>query len=256
MIRSWLSHPLTRGLDLDDPQTTILRRRILEEKVFLKKLYRQWYGLLLDSLGEAKYPILEIGSGAGFLREHLPDLITSDTIYLPWLTLVLDAQHLPVNDQSLDAIVMMNVLHHMRDVECFFFEATRCIRVGGRIAMIEPWRTPWSMLIYSNLHHEPFDPQMQGWRLDSADPMTTANGALSWILFVRDRERFLTLFPKWDIEDIQPMTPFCYLLSGGMSLRSLMPGWTYAFCSWIEAAFRPRMHSWAMFAKIVLKRLP
>lgn len=96
MIRSWLTHPLTRGLDLDDPQTTILRRRILEEKVFLKKLYRQWYGLLLDSLGEASYPVLEIGSGAGFFREHLPDLITSDTIYLPWLTLQLDPQHLLV----------------------------------------------------------------------------------------------------------------------------------------------------------------
>ncbi|HEY47159.1 MAG: hypothetical protein AMJ88_11315 [Anaerolineae bacterium SM23_ 63] len=256
MIRSWLTHPLTRGLDLDDPQTTILRKRILEEKAFLNKLYRQWYGLLLNSLGEGTYPILEIGSGAGFLHERLPDLITSDTIYLPWLALVLDAVHLPVHDQSLDAIVMTNVLHHMRDVESFFVEATRSIRVGGWIAMIEPWKTPWSMLIYSHLHHEPFDPQRQAWRLDSAGPLTTANGALPWILFERDREKFLASFPKWDIETIQLITPFCYLLSGGMSLRSLMPGWSYTFCSWIEGVLQPWMHTWAMFARIVLKRLP
>lgn len=255
MIHSWLSHPLTRGLDLDDPRTAILRRRILEEKTFLKKLYRQWYGLLSDALGEATYPILEIGSGAGFLREQLPDLIASDTIYLPWLTLVLKAEYLPVHDQSLDAIVMVNVLHHIQDVEGFFVEASRCIRVGGRIVMIEPWRTAWSMFIYSNLHHEPFDPQMQAWCLESAGPLTTANGALPWILFERDRERFLSLFPEWAIEEIQLITPFCYLLSGGMSLRSLMPGWAYSFCSRIEGVFQPWMHSWAMFAKIVLKRL-
>jgi hypothetical protein len=52
------------------------------------------------------------------------------------------------------------------------------------------------------------------------------------------------------------MIPFCYLLLGGLSLRSLMPGWTYPFWSLVEAAFRPWIHSWAMFAKIVLKRLP
>jgi SAM-dependent methyltransferase len=256
MISSWLSHPLTRGLDLDDPQTTVLRRRILEGKPFLKKLYRKWYDSLLSSLGEATLPVLEIGSGAGFLRQHFPALIASDIIYLPWLTLVLDAQRLPIHDQSLDGIVMTNVLHHMSDIEGFFAEATRCICVGGQMVMIEPWPTPWSKFIYSHFHHEPFDPQMREWRLDSAGSMTTANDALPWIVFERDRERFLSLFPEWVIEEIQPMTPFCYLLSGGMSLRSLMPGWTYAFWSWIERAFRPWMRSWAMFAKVVLRRLP
>src|SRR4051794_27482847 len=34
MLRSALSHPLTRGIDPDDPRTTTLRRRIIAEKPF------------------------------------------------------------------------------------------------------------------------------------------------------------------------------------------------------------------------------
>ncbi len=34
MLTRLLEHPLTRGLDVDDPRTTHLRRRILAEKRF------------------------------------------------------------------------------------------------------------------------------------------------------------------------------------------------------------------------------
>jgi len=30
VLRTWLTHPLTRGLDIDDPRTTVLRRGILQ----------------------------------------------------------------------------------------------------------------------------------------------------------------------------------------------------------------------------------
>ena len=39
MLKHWLEHPLTRGLDLDDPRTTHLRRRVLDEKRFLRRIY-------------------------------------------------------------------------------------------------------------------------------------------------------------------------------------------------------------------------
>ena len=49
-LKRWFEHPLTRGLDLDDPRTTHLRRRILAEKPFLRKIYEEWYERIAASL--------------------------------------------------------------------------------------------------------------------------------------------------------------------------------------------------------------
>ena len=37
MLARLLTHPLTRGLDLDEPATTALRRRLVAEKPFLRE---------------------------------------------------------------------------------------------------------------------------------------------------------------------------------------------------------------------------
>ena len=40
---------------------------------------------------------------------------------------------------------------------------------------------------------------------------------------MRDRVTFEREFPHWHIELVKPIMPFRYLLSGGVSLRSLNP---------------------------------
>ena len=52
-----LEHPLTKSLDLDDPKTTVLRKRIIQEKPFLRKIYKEWYEWIPDEseLKENKY---------------------------------------------------------------------------------------------------------------------------------------------------------------------------------------------------------
>jgi hypothetical protein len=42
LLKKWLSHPLTRGLDIDNPQTTELRRQIIRSKPFLAILKIIW----------------------------------------------------------------------------------------------------------------------------------------------------------------------------------------------------------------------
>ncbi len=255
MKLSWLEHPLTRGLDLDDPRTTALRLQILQEKRFLRKLYLEWYGDIAASLPTGEGGVLELGSGAGFLREVIPDLITSDIQRVPGVDLVVDALALPFGDGALRAIVMTNLLHHLSDLERFLGEAARCVRIGGVVSMIEPWVTPWSKVVYSKLHHEPFDPAASTWRLDPGGPLSSANGALPWIIFERDRQRFRQEAPAWEIERIRRFMPFRYLVSGGVSLRSLMPGWTFGLWSGLERALGPVMGWIAMFAHVVLRRV-
>jgi hypothetical protein len=78
---------------------------------------------------------------------------------------------------------------------------------------------------------------------------------LPWIVFERDREAFDRAFPLWRIGLIEPFMPFRYLVSGGVSMRSLMPG--AAFPAWrgFETLVQPWARSLAMFALIVVDRV-
>jgi len=253
IVSTWLAHPLTRGLSVDDPRTTLLRRRIIQEKSFLRRLYDEWYSLILDRL-PMTHDVLELGSGAGFLRERLSGLITSEVFATPGVERVVDARELPFADQALDAIVMTDVFHHIPDVRPFFCEANRCLRPGGKVVMIEPWRTPWSEWVYTRLHHEPFLPAAERWELPAGGPLSVANGALPWMVFERDRERFAGEYPELCIRTIRPLMPLAYLLSGGVSLRGLLPGSAYPWVRRCERWLGEKR--FGMFALIELERLP
>lgn len=254
-MKAWLAHPLTRGLELDDPQTTALRRRIIQEKSFLRKIYEEWYQAIAAALPAGEGAVLEVGAGAGFLREHLAGLITSEIFFCPGVSVVLDATCLPFADATLRGIVMTDVLHHVPQPRRFFAEAARCVRPGGRLVIIEPWVSAWSRLIYQRLHHEPFRPEATEWEFPAQGPLSGANGALPWILFERDRAQFAQEFPQWQIQTITPTLPFRYLVSGGVSLRSLMPGPTFGLWRRFERLLQPWMTNWAMFAEIILVRV-
>jgi len=254
-LKSFIKHPLVRNLDIDSPEATIIHSRIIKEKPFLKKIYEKWYDSVSKSLPlNITGPVLEIGSGGGFLKEFIPGLISSEIFRIPGIAITLDGEKLPFKNASLRGIVMIDVFHHIPYVKSFLTEATRCVRAGGVIVMIEPWNTCWSRLVFRYLHHEPFNPDATGWDFKRAGPLSQANSALPWIVFERDREKFKQEFPEWGIQEIELHSPFCYLLSGGVSFRSLMPECLFSLWQWIENALNLWIHSLAMFAKICLIR--
>ena len=254
VVRKWLAHPLTRGLDLDDPKTTALRRLILAEKPFLQAIYLEWYRSIVAALPDGAGMVLELGSGPGFFAEVFPGVLTSEVFRCPDVAAVLDGQQLPLADGSLRAIVMTNVLHHIPNVRCFLSEAERCLRPGGAIVMIEPWVTAWSRLVYTRLHHEPFDPDVQIWELPAGGPLSEANGALPWILCQRDRTQLEGEFALLQIANVTPCMPFSYLVSGGISMRNLAPAWSFNLWRALETAMLSWMNQLGMFAKIVIVR--
>jgi SAM-dependent methyltransferase len=249
-----MAHPLARGRDLDDPTTSALRRRIIREKPFLRRVYEEWYADIAAALNDGPEYALELGSGGGFLRDRVPRVLASDVMVLPGLSLVSDATALPFKDATLRAIVMVNVLHHIADPAAFFREAARVVRPRGRIVMLEPWMTAWSNIVYGRLHHEPCDPDASSWRMAPGGPLTAANSALPWIIFQRDRASFASAFPEWSVDSIALRMPFRYLLSGGVAQRGVMPGFTFGGWRWLEARLDRWAPSLAMFARIVLVR--
>ena len=254
MLERWLAHPATRDLDLDDPRTTLLRKDILREKHFLQRIYREWYEALVAELPVPTGRVLEVGSGAGFLAEYVPGLITSDVIPLSGIRYALDATALPIADAVLDAVIGTNVLHHLASPRRFLLEAARCLRPRGVLVLIEPWVTSWSRFVYSHYAHEPFEPEAVEWELSPTGPLAGANGALPWILWCRDRQRFEREFPTWEIRLVQPIMPVRYLLSGGIALRVSMPGWSFPFWTRCESWLSRWHQHTGMFAKIVLQR--
>jgi SAM-dependent methyltransferase len=256
ILRKLLAHPLAKNLPLDDPRIIYARRHIIQEKDFVRKIYQEWYSTLASCFQNPSKPILEIGSGAGFLAEHIPNLISSDIRRYPWLSITIDGHQLPFADDALHAIVMNNVFHHLPRINDFFSEATRCVETGGLLVMIEPWVTQWSTFIYNKLHHEVFNIQTKSWKFPSSGPLSGANSALPWIIFERDRRRFEREYPQWKIKKIKLGMPFRYLISGGVSTRTLMPGCSFSFWRRLETLLDPWMHKWAMFAFIELEKKP
>jgi SAM-dependent methyltransferase len=255
LIRRWLSHPLTAKLQLDDPATTELRKQIILSKPFLRAIYDEWYGMLAKELPPGDGAVLELGSGAGYCDRFIPGLITSEIFFCSTVRLVADGQRLPFPDGSLRAIIFTDVLHHLPDVSRFLAEASRCLRVGGRILMIEPWVSAWSKFVYTRFHHESFRPDAQEWSFNSSGPLSGANGAMPWIVFARDRQRFETEFPQLAIEEVRPFMPFRYMLSGGVSMRGLMPGFSHAAWARLEKMLESRMAAVAMFAFVSVRRV-
>jgi SAM-dependent methyltransferase len=251
----FFTHPRARNLDLDAPENTMRRARIIQNKSFLKQFYQDCYISISKLLPEKiKGPVVELGSGGGFLKNYIPDLITSEILKLPIVDVIFDGQFMPFKPGSLRAIIMIDVFHHISCPDIFLTQAANILMPGGHLIMIEPWVTVWSRIVYRYLHYEPFDPGVNDWRFQSGGPLTGANSAIPWIVFDRDREKFERLFPEWQVKSIILHSPFCYLLSGGVVFRSLLPGALYRFCRWFENWMQPLNHFLSMFATIVVRR--
>lgn len=242
--------------DLDDPQTTILRAKIIQENIFLKNLYTDSYLTFKESLNlpKGKRKLVELGSGGGFIKKVIPDVITSDVIKLPDVDLHFSATHMPFKNESIDRFFMLNVIHHIYDPKLFFNEVDRCLKKNGKLIAIEPANTLWGRFVYTYFHYEDFNPK-GGWTLKSQKALSDANGAIPWIIFIRDREKFEKLFPRLKILKIFPHTPIQYVVSGGLSYRQLLPSWTYPAVKGIEKLASPLSQHTGMFYTIEIEKV-
>jgi SAM-dependent methyltransferase len=189
--------------DLDDPARIDALRARIRGKRALASWYRECYAKFAECV--ARCPpsgaVLELGSGAGFLKQLMPEVVTSDVLPYAGVDRVVDASRLPFAAGELRAILMLNVLHHLPDVEAFFREAERCLASGGRVFLVDQYLGRISTPILRHLHHEPCDPGAASWGFASSGPLSGANGALAWIVFERDRALFERRFPELRLLD-------------------------------------------------------
>lgn len=204
-------------------------RRLWGEKPVLRRVYEPWFQALLDAAPRGAR-VLEVGAGPGFLAEAArrlrPDLcwVASDLHPAPWNTLAADAGRLPLAAARVDAVVGLDVLHHLGTPATFFREAARVLRPGGALALVEPWITPLSWPVYRFLHQEdcrlgvdPWDP-FPGAGKDSFD----GDAAVPWKM-VRTAPDARWAELGFRPPRVVPLNAFAYLLSLGFRPASLLP---------------------------------
>lgn len=220
----------------DDPATFARHRAIIASKPLLADVYRSFYEELAR-VAAALPPgaRVELGAGGGFFKRYLPEALTSDVVVGADVDLVCSAEALPFADASVAGLFLLDAFHHLRRPARLLAEAERCLRPGGRLVMIEPAGTWWGRLVRKTLHHEAYDDRA-GWELaDGAH----SNLALPWIVFSRDRADFARAFPRLHLVRCEPHTPLRFLLSGGVSYRSLVPGALAPLLRLVERAAVP-----------------
>lgn len=202
--------------------TLTQHREIWNTKPVLRLLYGDMFDRIVSACGPG--PTLEIGAGIGKLKEQVPDVISSDIQFSPWLSLVADAQNLPFAEGTFGNIVMVDVLHHVEFPIKFLRAAGRVLKPGGRLIMVEPAITWGSSFFYRFLHQEPVDMSVDIFRdgvtTPDRDPYA-ANQAIPTLL-VRNTGRFHSLVPELKIDDVSWFSFAAYPLSGGFKKWTLL----------------------------------
>ncbi|MDR1746543.1 MAG: class I SAM-dependent methyltransferase [Tannerella sp.] len=242
-------------IELDDPQTTLIHRDIILNKPFLKRIYLDWYQhfLKIAKTVENDGIVLELGSGGGFLKSIFPEVITSDIQQLDGVDMVCNAENLPFEDESIACILMLNVFHHIPRPYLFLQEAQRTLVKSGRIVMIEPANTLFSRFIYKNFHHEPFNPKGE-MEISQGNPLSNSNQAFPYIYFIRERTAFEQNYKNLKIRAIKYHTPFRYILSGGLSHKSLAPNCLYGTVAATEKILSPLSPQLGLFCTIEIEK--
>ena len=254
--RRWLEHPLTRGLDLDDPRTTHLRRRILAREALPAADLR---GVVR---AHRRLPAAGARPRAGARRRapassptSCPGWCAPRSSTPPGSTPCSTAWPCPSRAGSLRGIAMTNVLHHLP-------RPAPLLRRGG--ALRPPGRRGdddralGHRLVAAGLHAPPpralparvpglgdpgRRPALGRQRRPALDPLRSATASAS------SARR-----PSGAVRSIEPIMPFRYLVSGGVSLRGLMPAASYPLWRGLERALSPCAGRLAMFAHVVLER--
>lgn len=239
--------------DLDTKRSLLEHREIINSKLFLKNVYVDFYKILKSYRVQKKGLLIEVGSGGGFLKRFIPKVITTDVLKADGIDRKLDLEDIKLKSNSVSVFYMLNVFHHIKNPKRALYEMQRCLIDGGKIIMIEPWPTVFSKFIYKNFHHETFDTS-SGWKIYGSGRMSDANGALPWIIFKRDSQKFKKTFPNLIVDEITPHTPFKYLFSGGLSHPQYLPNSFYPLLSSMEKLLSPLNKLVAMFATIVITK--
>lgn len=250
-------------LEHDKVKTLTNRDNLFKNKNLLywyENLFRaQFFGI--NEL--EKKVILEIGSGTSPLHFFYKNVITSDIMDLPYLEHRFDCHFIDIYekifDRSVDIVTMTNVLHHVQDPILCLKKIAVKLRSGGCVIIAEPFCSFLSTMVFKCFHHEPLQFKIDRPVLnDIKGPLSSANMALPYMIFFSDKgwDKQLENTYTFSKENVDYFSSLSYMLTGGISRRTPIPGWLYKKIFFLDHYLSrkfPRLFSAFFIIKLIKK---
>ncbi|MDX1959896.1 MAG: methyltransferase domain-containing protein [Leptospiraceae bacterium] len=218
-----------------DLQFTFLNR----EKLFANQNLRLWYEFLYKEIiadSEKKVPlkILEIGSGSSPFKTYNEDIITTDILNLPFLDIIFDAHEIheqeQIQNESLDMIILTNVMHHLKDPTEFLENAIVKLKANGRVIFTEPYFSVFSNIIYTYIHKEDVDKKIDEPKLANIEgPLSSANIFIPHKIFFERKDWLVKIEKNYSIDELKFFTSISYFATGGMTYHFKLPFFKFFF---------------------------
>lgn len=224
-------------------------RECWERKPLLRKIYAQFYREISRCLNpDVSGLIVELGSGMGNIKEHIPQAVTTDVFPNPWLDRVENAYALSFGQGELGHLIMFDVWHHLQYPGTALQEFARVLAPDGRIIIFDPAMGLMGRFIFGNFHDEPLGLE-QKIEWEAPDGFTAsestyyaAQGNASRVF---GTEEFRDELQKWRIVKLEYFSGVGYLGSGGFRGPQLYPTALWPLFRQVDSALSrfPRLAS-------------
>jgi SAM-dependent methyltransferase len=247
---------------LKDREATAFNRQRLSANQNLLYWYKRLFAEMFKGIDNVEGKlILEVGSGTSPLKLFYPRIKTSDLLPMDYLDYVFDAHHIdryqPVSNESLDIIVLVNVLHHLHEPLSFLKNAATKLKPGGMVIFTEPYLSFISYFIYRYLHHETLDLNINNPVLtEIKGPLSSSNQALPYLIFFKRSDWLSELNSVYHCESMarKSFTSISYMATGGISRRFPILHWLYRIAFDLDKSVAdhfPRFAAAFFIAKLV-----
>jgi len=228
-------------------------------KPLLRKVYSQFHREISRRL-KPNQPglIVELGSGIGSIKEHIPQCITTDMFPNPWLDRVENAYQLSFDQGAVGHLILFDVFHHLRYPGTALQEFSRVLAPGGRIIVFEPGMGLIGRVVFGHFHHEPLGLKDEiEWTapdgFSGREPAYyAAQGNASRVF---GSKAFSERLDMWRIVEVKYFSGFAYVASGGFRGPQLYPESMLPFFNLVDSALS-KSRKFASRMLVVLERKP
>ena len=201
-------------------------RGVWERKPLLRAIYGHFYELIRQNIASVPGMTVELGSGIAFIKDWIPDCVTTDLFSNARIDRRENAYALSFPDASVSTLILLDVFHHLQFPGTALREFERVVAPRGRVILFEPGLGILGRLVYGFFHREPLGLRRAiAWFAPNGfDPDQVAYYAAqgnAWRIFVRNE--FPDWLGPWKIHGLQQLPELAYIASGGFTRPQLYP---------------------------------
>jgi len=202
-------------------------RRHWERKPLLRRVYSQ-FGREIAKRVDRTMPglVVELGSGMGHIKEHLPDCISTDVFPNEWLDRVENAYNLTFDAGAVSHLILFDVWHHLEYPGTALGEFHRVLSERGKVIIFDPAMGFLGRFVFGNFHHEPLG---LGEEIHWEAPAGLMSSDFGYYAAQGNASRvfgssaFREQLRSWRVAEVAYLSGLAYLGSGGFRGPQLYP---------------------------------